>query len=449
MSTSSNFPATELSPEAVEEAASDAFQTIDVEGDVVILHSFQIRSADVAAYLAAQATDNQSQAFIRAVEVGVFCLERASTAKDTEFVKRQIDRLLSEMDLKVGAIPARLQDELIKKVGTGDGQVLKPIFDASQHASTEVRLRIAECKAFVTEHIDPTTDTSTVGKALQNVRDMLNPELPRSVQKSLETAIAMVTGGDGALAQTVKATVAAAMQPLQDEVRELGKEIRGQEAAEEVLSQTTEKGPRYEEEVIALLQPWARSVGAELEHVGVDNRPGDVLLKLTRTSISAADVRVVIEVRDEEATARGRKVISTDVTNAMAERSANAGIYLSRTPQGLGREIGDWAEGECAQGPWVAITHEHLRTAIRFLIAQHRLRTLRSELPDFDTAAIENQVKRIQTALDRIRTIKTKVTNIRTAADAIVSEGETLRDEIVSALRAIEDGILKASVSTD
>jgi len=438
-------PATKLKQKSADGTAQEAFQSIDIDGDVIALHSFQICSADVVAYLAAQATEDQARSFIRAVEVGVYCLERASSAKDTEFVKRQIERLLSELESRVSAIPAQVQDQLLKKVGTGDGQVLKPIFDASQLASNDVKQRIAECRTFVTEHIDATAETSSVGKALKVIKDMLNPVLPGSVQNCVDLAVAKVTATDGMLAKTVKATVEAALKPLQDEVKDLGKEIRAQEAAEQVLMQTTAKGPRYEEQVIEVLQPWAKNVGAELERVGADNRPGDVLVTLTRTSLSPADVRVVIETRDEEATARGRKVISNDVANAMTERSANAGIYLSRTPDGLGREIGDWGEGECAQGPWVATTHEHLRTAIRFLVAQHRLRTLRSQLPDFDTVAIENHIKSIRTALDRIKTIKSKVTTIRSTADGIGGEADGIREEVVSALRAIEDAMLQAS----
>lgn len=443
MSTPSKVASDEIDVEPNGEAASDAFDTIDIEGDIVTLHSFQIHNHDLAAYLSAQALEDQPQAFRRAVEVGVFCLERASTAKDTEFVKRQIERLLNEMDSRVSAIPSKVEDELVKKIGTGDGQVLKPIFDASLQAANDVKGRIRECNALLTEHIDPTKESSSLGNALKTVRDLLDPKRTDSVQYTLQSAVTRVTGQDGVLAQVVKATVEAAISPLKDEVKDLAKEVRGQDAAEEVLMQTTEKGKPFEEEIVEVLQPLAKLFGATLEHVGGDNRPGDILFSLTTTSVCPADFRLVVETRDRT-TPVGRTVIARDLATKMVERSANAGLYISRTSDGFGREICDWCEGEGERGPWVATTHEHVRTAIRFLMALNRLRTLRSEVPDIDGTAINNQIQSIRTALNRIKNINSNLTNIGTATSTIKIEAEALRDEVKVALATLEDTIRQA-----
>jgi hypothetical protein len=406
----------------------------------VILHGFEIRNPDVAAYLAQQPTEDQRRAFLQAVEVGVFCLERASTAKDTEFVKRQVERLLNELESKVGAIPHKVRDELLSKVGTGDGQILKPLVDATFFAAKTVTDRIGDCKSFVADLLDPTKESASVGKAVKTVSDMLDPARKDSVQGSLETAITKVTGEDGALAKSVKAVVAEAIKPLKDEVDALGKEIRGQEAAAEALMQTIEKGVPYEEEIVERLQPWAKAVGAKLQHVGGDNRPGDVVITLAATSICAHDVRLVIEARDRK-TPVGRQAIAADLTVKMSERSANAAIYLSRRSEGLGREVGDWCEGDCDSGPWVATTDEHLHTAIRLLVVMHRLRAMRADRPELDGPAIENQIQRIRTALNRVKTINRKVTEVRSTAEEIGMETGSLRDEIREALVALEDAI--------
>ncbi len=131
----------------------------------------------------------------------------------------------------------------------------------------------------------------------------------------------------------------------------------------------------------------------------------------------------------------------------MSERAANAAIYLSRTAAGLGKELGDWAEGESDHGPWVATTHPHLHTAVRFLIALHRLRSLKAEAPEFDGAAIESQIQRIRTALKRVKTIKTKVTAVRGSADDIESEATGIQEEIREALIAIEDAMRPAATA--
>jgi hypothetical protein len=107
----------------------------------------------------------------------------------------------------------------------------------------------------------------------------------------------------------------------------------------------------------------------------------------------------------------------------------------------LGREVSDWCEGECDSGSWIATTDAHLQTAIRFLVVLHRLRTLHSHRAELDSAAIENQIQRIRTALNRIKTINRKVTDVRSTADEIGTEAGSLRDEIREALIALEDGI--------
>jgi archaellum component FlaC len=428
--------------------ASDAFQLIELDGDVVTLHSFHIRNHDVASYLRTLSPEERAPAFIRAVEVGVFCLERASTARDTEFLKRQVERLISEMETKVGSIPGAVQSELLKKIGTGDGQVLKPFVDATGQASNTIKERITEVKQLFANELDPTKNSSFLGKSLSTLKNLLDPARKDSVQGSVEAAINKVTGEDGALAKAVKSVVKDAIEPLKDEVDRLAKEIRGNDAAEEAVMQTTAKGMPFEEQVVDELQPWAKAVGAELEHVGSDNRPGDVIVKLTSNSITTGDIRLVIEARDLT-TAVGRKAVTDELTKRMNERSANAAIYLSRSTAGLGREIGDWCEGEGELGPWVATTHQHLHTAVRFVLALHRLRSLRSESPEFDGAAIENQIQRMRTSLKRVTSISTKVTDVRSSAEAIGEEANLLREEIRVALNTIEDAIGNTMISAE
>src|SRR5262249_195355 len=157
------------------------------------------------------------------------------------------------------------------------------------------------------------------------------------------------------------------------------------------------KGAPYEEEVLFKVLDWSRALGAEVHHVGPDNRPGDILLKFGQSSV-AAGLCVVLEARDRSS-ALGRKAISTVAEKAMAERDANAAIYLSRTGQGLAQEIGEWTEGECDRGPWIATLHEHLFVAIRFLLVMHRLVTLQQPEAVVDLAAVDGQIARIRTAL--------------------------------------------------
>jgi hypothetical protein len=76
-----------------------------------------------------------------------------------------------------------------------------------------------------------------------------------------------------------------------------------------------------------------------------------------------------------------------------------------------------------------------------FLIVQRRLASLRAVSPEVDSASIEQQVEAIRTALGRIRTIKTKVTELGGCAEVINEQASRLREEVKEALVYIEESI--------
>jgi hypothetical protein len=348
--------------------------------------------------------------------------------------------LLSQVEAAVEGIPAATRDELLRKIGTSEGQVLEPVQALVEQVSRALTERVRDLRGLIDSSLDPDKESSILGKALGELRNLLDPRRTDSIQGSLAMAIDRAMGEDGVLAKSVKAGVAEAMRPLADEVSRLGKEIRGQEARLEALQETIQKGAAYEDEVVVAARAWARHCSAEVQHVGTDNRPGDVLVKVASKSVAGSDVALVIEARDQ-GTAAGRKVISGAVAAAMAERGATLGIYVSRTIGGLGREIGDWADGTCDKGPWIATTHENLCTAIRFLLAQHDLVILRQARPELDSAAVEGQIKRIEGALGRITTINRKATDVQGVADEIQKEARLLRYEVREALDSLEAAI--------
>jgi hypothetical protein len=414
---------------------------IDVTETGIHIHDLEVVSEEVAEYLRETPEEERERTVVEAVKVGVFCLERGRAGQATEFVKRQVESLLVDVATAVGRVPATVQAELVGRIGTGDGQVLAPILRLINEVSRAIGERVTEVRMLLTDDLDPAKDSSTVGKALKSLKDLLDAGRTDSVQARIDAALGNVTGENGALAKAVKAVVAEAIAPLANEVNRLGKEFRAQEAASEALQQTTEKGLTYEEEVVGKLQAWSQPSGAAVSHVGGDKRPGDILITLPPTPLMPNQMSVVVEARDRESQPWGRKAISDLLTRAMAERKASAAVYVSRSREGLGKEIGEWAEGEGDRGPWVATVDEHLVTAVRWLIQQLQWASIRSSSPQVDTAAVDTQVKRIRTALSRLGTINRKIGDIRTNADSIQAEAEGLRDEVRGALATIEDVI--------
>jgi hypothetical protein len=410
----------------------------------VRITELEIPHTDVADFLRTVDEDEVESILIQAIEVGVFCLERARMSQDTEFIRRQLDQLLNRVEVAVGKIPEETQKALIAKIGASNGQVLAPIKEMIETASKVSTDRVKEVRTLLTQEIDPDKETTTLGKALRTLRNLLDPKRSDSVQNTLEQAVKTVTGKDGALARAVKEVVGEAILPVATELDKLAKEVRGREAAEEALEQTTKKGPDYENEVLEDLQQWAGLLGAEVHHVGVDNRPGDILIKVPANGVVGMPLLIVIEARDRQS-AVGRKVISDTLSRAMAERTATAAVYLTKTTAGLAAEVGEWADGTTDSGPFVACTHENLSIAIRWLIIQNRLSQANQSGVAVDSTAILQQVQRIRTSLDRVKTINRKITEVRSSANDIQTEAEALRDEVRGSLAIVEDALRSAA----
>jgi DNA repair exonuclease SbcCD ATPase subunit len=415
-------------------------KSLEVLDAGIRVHDLLIPKKDVADFFRPLNEEERELTFIQALEVGVFCLERARLSHDTEFVRRQVESLISQVEKAVMSIPETTKEKLMGKIGTEEGQVLAPVQDLIRSVSQTTTLRINEVRDLLSQEIDPSKETSTLGKVLKNLKDLLDPGRIDSIQGSLGNAIKAVTSEDGTLAKAVKAVVAEAIKPLGDEIDRLSKEIRGQEAAMEALQETIEKGLSYEHEILEKLQDWSKFVGAEVHHVGTDNRPGDILIIFSATSLHSTDSRFILEVRDRK-NPKGRKAISDDLSQAMAERGASGAVYLSRYVEGLAKEIGEWGEGNCEYGPWVATTDQHLFNSLRFLLNLKRLEEIKSSKPEIDATAVEDQIKRIRTSLNRVKTINQKISFLQGTTDDIKKEVETLRDEIRSALVAIEDAM--------
>lgn len=414
--------------------------SIEVLDAAIEIHYLIVPNKDVADFLRPLKEEERELTIIQALEVGIFCLERVRLSQDTEFVRRQVESLISQVEKAVISIPEATKEKVLGKIGTGEGQVLAPLQELIHRVSQTTTDRIKDVRDLLSQEIDPSKETSILGKALKNLKDLLDPGRKDSIQGSLDNAIKSVTSEDGAMAKAVKAVVAEAVKPLADEMDRLSKEIRGQEAALEALQETIEKGLTYEHMVLERLQGWSKVAGAEVHHVGGDNRPGDILIQFPPMSLHAIESRFVLEVRDRQSP-KGRKAITEDMTLAMAEREAGAGIYLSRNSEGLAKEIGDWAEGTCEYGPWIATTEEHLFTSLRFLLAQKRLEEIKSTKPEIDASVIEDQIKRIRTTLNRVKTINQKISSLQSTTIDIKQELESLRDEIRSALVSIEDAM--------
>ena len=412
--------------------------TIALSTDSVLINDLLITRREIFDFLAAVPEAEREAVVIQAFEVGVFCLERARTGPGLDFVRMEVDRLLVSLNHAVDAIPGLTKEKLLDSLGTGDGQVLAPVQQLLKQVQLVTNEQIREVRELLASEIDPSKETSTLGKALKSVANLLDAGRTDSIQGRLVETLRTLTSADGALATTVKAVVGEAITPLAAEVDKLKLLVSAREATAAALANTTAKGLTFEEETVARIHAWGGTAGLQIVHCGTDNHPGDILVTAAVSGLGADTATIVIECRDR-GDAAGRKPIGDVLNAALSHRDADRAIYLGRGREAFANEIGDCAEGAVENGPWLATTAEHLVTALRFSFAMERVARLEASSEGISPDDVTAHITRVRDGLRRVKTINARVTDIRTNADAISTEATALRSDISGALQSLED----------
>lgn len=409
---------------------------IEVKGASVRIERLTFSRGDVATYFLTRPKNARPEAAIRALEIGVFCLERVKMAHDIEFVRREIQSLLHEVDSRTKRIAPDIQEQLARKLGAGPGQLLAPIASAVGGAQTTLKQRLDEIRQL----LDPSNKKSDLSQVLEKIRGLLDADRKGSIQDTFREALAALTRENGHLGSFVHRRVAEAIKPLSDQITQVYDKIVGDLAARNVIEATTAKGRPYEDQVTEWLGRIFSAHGITVERVGTDNHPGDVVLTFPPSGAIQRTIRVVVEARDR-VTRYGHKRIADDLETAMQHRKCDAAVYVAHTGNGLASEIGDWGEGRTQRGPYVATAHEGLPLAVRWVVAQLRLEGSLNGSTAIDFSALQPHLQRVRTALRRLATIHRYIKDGDGAFKGIAGEADALRDEVRDALRHIEDGL--------
>ena len=252
-----------------------------VETSSLRIDGITIHNPDVVQFFRNKPESERLHVLIRAVELGVFCLQRAEVGQNLEFVRLEVERLIQASSSAVRDLPEAIRGKLSGQ-DSPTAQISATV-DSVQHV---VREKLDEVRSLFDTHLDPGRDDATLGKALTAMNGLLDPRREDSVQKRVEATIQSLSGADGAISQAVKTAVESVVVPLRTAVETLSLAIAKQAGTQEALAVSPEKGFQFEEELLPVLQTWAVSVGADLEYTAPHNQPGDFTLTLGDMSVS-------------------------------------------------------------------------------------------------------------------------------------------------------------------
>jgi hypothetical protein len=451
---------------------------VHVEGSHIQVESLILENKEIAAFLLPLDDAQRAERTSTALEIGFLCLQRAVAHSDLDFVRRNVQELLAQVTGAVGSIPVNLERGLSERLGAENGPVLTPLLAAVTNVSDGVHRKLLEVQSLLSEDIDPRKESSAVGQALRTIRELLDPKSPNSIQgamqqalrdlekpdgplariqillnpkhedsiqHSVKTSIETVTSKDGELVKTVKNVVEASLKPVGERLDHLALAVKGEEAREEALMEGPAGGRAYEDVVIERLSEWTSFAGGRVDHVGVDNQPGDAIVTVVSQLPGQPPIKVVIEAKALTGGAKGNVAISRELKTVLEKRKGTqAAVYVAETSDCFTKEVHDWAEGEIGDAPYVATVHENLIVAVRYVTAMKRLKLLADEKGQ-GPVDISAQLASIRTALNHLTNITKSCGSLRSSADKIQDEAGELRIKVSEAISEIDRRLASAS----
>ena len=234
------------------------------------------------------------------------------------------------------------------------------------------------------------------------------------------------------------------------EFQELGDIIKAKEAKEELIEITTLKGKEFEdacEEILGVFV--SKHMGDELERktdeIGeiTDSFAGDFLITLR----DIPDKKIVLETKDWGTVTQPQ--IIENLENAMKNRGAKYGIFVSKYKEALPKKIGWFNEFRgnmlvCALGSKKADTFfpELLNNACQWA----KLR-VKKEITVEEKAleTLTEGIREIEIKLDTFSQIQTQCTNVDKATKEIRELSDTLKNSIEEQIRKIQKAMATVS----
>ena len=377
---------------------------------------------------------------------GIDAYYRAKAVQDTSYVDKAISGALDVFAHDAGLIPNVILDELLKVVGTDEGQALQPVIGGLTQIVEDIEVNTDT----LNQSLNLDSKSSLLSQAFDGVNQMLDPSSEGSIQQTMDQAVAEIAEKDGVLANTVKDVVDAILKeklsPLETNIKAIDTYIKVKEGVELADANSPKKGAPHEKNVHIAAKKWVEALGGAAIHTGGDNQPGDHVLEVPMLMGKA--MRIVVESKDQPSKVMGTKSIGDALYKCMLERKCETGLWVNKTEEGLSpTQIGTWGLGRNPAGNWLATTFDNLTTALTYLRAMETIRRAKAENvnADIDLKALMALCDSIRNKVKKAQNIITKAGQIGTTASEIRKDADDLRTEIRDSVADIES-LIKSSM---
>ncbi|CAN5641635.1 hypothetical protein BH10ACT11_BH10ACT11_18020 [soil metagenome] len=409
-------------------------------GDRLVISELTVDDARTARVVRERMEEGEPAAttVVRAIEIGTRVMEVEGTAADAEFVRRELQGGLGELNEKLGSTLSDGAEAIAEQIAEK--------FGAERNDSVQGQIR---------EIVTRGTNEQMQGLVkLLTAEDKSNPLIV--AQMRMNKVVAEAEERHRAEVQRLREGHSKDSRAMQGQVSGLSERVsqllergQGEERVAEAEAAGTRKGFTFEERVDAALERIATVRGDCASHTGAEGaegggKKGDTLIELGAAD-GPATGRIVFESKDRQALSK--KVAWDQLNSAMAARAASFGVLVVAGEEQIpsGRHALQEYEGNKLI---VAVDRDDpdayvLEVAYR--LAAARVAMARDRELDVDAVAVRDTAAEAISMLKAAQAIRANLTGIKTSSDKARAGLDVMVAALEEKLAKVESLVAEAS----
>jgi hypothetical protein len=423
---------------AIDDSRGDSDAVVRALDDRLVIERLTIDDAGTARVVREQAERGRSTAetVAKAVEIGARVIDNEGTAANVDYVRRELQSGLGELNKELSSTLALGNDELAERLAAAFGSDRR---DSVQQQIKEIVTAATDRQRLELTKLLSAEDGSNPLVAIQ-------ARMGRAIVESDERHRQEMGRLREAHAQESRSTQRHVAE-LKEQIARLVERQEGDELIAEAEAAGTRKGRSFEERVHEAVERIARARGDSAAHTGAEQaegggRKGDTLIELDAAEGPSAG-RMVFEAKDKKLS---KNQAWAELNEGMDARAASYAILVvageERVP--AGREQLHEYEGNKLI---VAVDREQpdglaLETAYR--LAAARVKLSRESNLLVDPGAVRDAAAEALSTLKQAQAIRSALTGIKTSSDRARMNLDGMVEAVRAKLERIDSLIAEA-----
>lgn len=402
---------------------------VRVESDRLVIEHLSLVDPALAAFVAERDVADRPLLMERALRIGLTALQDAGVTLDVDVVRREFEGLLARTTAANDKAATALDALLRQNFADGDGRLPRTL----EHFLGDR----GQLRAFVSDLFDEGKRDSAIGRIRSLLGTYFDGDASRLAQLLDPTRL-------GSPLHQFRREVSDGFAKIHERLTAI--EAAASARASE-RSRSAAKGADFEEQVGAVLAELARGSGDLLDRTAdekgdekgdvMGSKKGDFLLAMDARHTRGTELRIVVECKDRPMSGRAMR---EELEAAKLNRAACVALVCFSTthaPSGIAPFDVRAGDVYCVLDP-EAPDRAVLEAAVR-LARLLALATLREQESEIDPSAIAAALVAIRHQVDAVRALKTQLTSIGTASQAVNAGLDKLREGILARVVEAEE----------